>query len=97
MRSVRLTTIAAAAFALVLPLGASSSAVAAPYGLPTQPPAGEADTLRAAAPEGFFIGTAVAGGGHHLEQDYPDPFTYDEEYRQILGEQFNSVSPENQM
>jgi endo-1,4-beta-xylanase len=43
------------------------------------------------------VGTAVAGGGHHLEQDYPDPFTSDRKYRKILGQQFNSVSPENQM
>ncbi|MCE7079541.1 endo-1,4-beta-xylanase [Streptomyces sp. ST2-7A] len=53
--------------------------------------------LRGAAPEGFFVGTAVAGGGHHLDQDYPDPFTYDMKYRKILGKQFSSVSPENQM
>jgi endo-1,4-beta-xylanase len=55
------------------------------------------DRLRWAAPEGFYVGTAVAGGGHHLEQDYPDPFTSDRKYRKILGQQFNSVSPENQM
>ncbi len=54
-------------------------------------------TLRAAAPKGFYIGTAAAGGGHHLEQDYPDPFTYDREYRRILAREFNSVTPENQM
>jgi endo-1,4-beta-xylanase len=53
--------------------------------------------LRTVAPEGFFIGTAAAGGGHHLEQDYPDPFTYDRKYRRILAAEFNSVTPENQM
>jgi endo-1,4-beta-xylanase len=54
-------------------------------------------TLRQAAPRDLRIGTAVAGGGHHLEQEYPDPFTYDRPYRQVLAREFNSVSPENQM
>jgi endo-1,4-beta-xylanase len=53
--------------------------------------------LRDVAPRGFFVGTAAAGGGHHLEQDYPDPFTYDRTYRRILAAEFNSVTPENQM
>ena len=54
-------------------------------------------TLRSAAPEGFVIGTAVAGGGHHLDQPYPDPFSGDEEYRDVLAREFSSVTPENQM
>ena len=54
-------------------------------------------TLRRAAPRDLRIGTAVAGGGHHVEQNYPDPFTYDREYRRVLAREFNSVSPENQM
>ncbi|HET6529111.1 MAG TPA: endo-1,4-beta-xylanase [Actinoplanes sp.] len=54
-------------------------------------------TLRRAAPRDLRIGTAVAGGGHHLDQPYPDPFTYDQEYRRVLAREFNSVSPENQM
>ncbi|WP_437074902.1 endo-1,4-beta-xylanase [Streptomyces sp. enrichment culture] len=86
MRPVRSAIAALATAALSLPLIA-----AAPHS-DAQP-----DRLRSAAPEGFFVGTAVAGGGHHLEQDYPDPFTHDKEYRRILGRQFNSVSPENQM
>ncbi len=53
--------------------------------------------LRWAAPRDLRIGTAVAGGGHHLEQDYPDPFTYDRPYRKVLAREFSSVSPENQM
>ncbi|MCZ2819812.1 endo-1,4-beta-xylanase [Modestobacter sp. VKM Ac-2977] len=53
--------------------------------------------LRDVAPADLEIGTAVAGGGHHLEQDYPDPFTYDEEYREVLAREFSSLSPENQM
>jgi endo-1,4-beta-xylanase len=64
------------------------------------PPAqagGKDRTLRQAAPHGLRIGTAVAGGGHHLEQDYPDPFTSDRPYRQVLAREFSSLSPENQM
>ncbi|MFB9361546.1 endo-1,4-beta-xylanase [Actinoplanes nipponensis] len=53
--------------------------------------------LRWAAPRDLRIGSAAAGGGHHLEQDYPDPFTYDQPYRKVLAREFNSVSPENQM
>ena len=97
MRSLRFATVALATAALALPLlGGSASAV--PAG-PKAPPHSHtsSDPLRAAAPEGFVIGTAVAGGGHHLEQDYPDPFTYDKEYRKVLGREFSSVSPENQM
>ncbi|WP_432534768.1 endo-1,4-beta-xylanase [Kineococcus arenarius] len=55
------------------------------------------DTLRDAAPKGFFIGTAVAGGGHHAEQPYADPFAYDVEYRDRMAREFNSLSAENQM
>ena len=57
----------------------------------------EKDGLRTVAPDDLVIGTAVAGGGHHLEQDYPDPFTYDRQYRKVLAAEFDSVSPENQM
>jgi endo-1,4-beta-xylanase len=53
--------------------------------------------LRWVAPKDLKIGTAVAGGGHHLEQPYPDPFTYDRPYRRVLAREFNSASPENQM
>ena len=49
--------------------------------------------LRAVAPPDLRIGTAVAGGGHHLEQEYPDPFTYDRPYRRVLAHEFNSASP----
>lgn len=54
-------------------------------------------TLRQAAPWDFRIGTAVAGGGHHVDQPYPDPFPNDREYRRVLAREFDSVSPENQM
>lgn len=53
--------------------------------------------LRTVAPDDLVIGTAAAGGGHHLTADYPDPFTADEQYRKILAAEFSSVSPENQM
>ncbi|GAA1913917.1 endo-1,4-beta-xylanase [Streptomyces sodiiphilus] len=97
MRSVRIVTFALAA-ALAVPL-ATSTATAKPSADHEAAPHSNAkfDRLRWAAPEGFFIGSAAAGGGHHLEQDYPDPFTFDKKYRKILGQQFNSVSAENQM
>ncbi|KUL80528.1 MULTISPECIES: endo-1,4-beta-xylanase [unclassified Streptomyces] len=98
MRPLRFATAALATAALALPLLGGSASAASPAG-PKAPLHSHAspDKLRAAAPEGFVIGTAVAGGGHHLEQDYPDPFTYDQEYRKVLGREFSSVSPENQM
>ncbi|SFD54125.1 endo-1,4-beta-xylanase [Streptomyces aidingensis] len=98
MRSVRVATFALAAAALALPL-AAIPATADPGPDHRAAPHSNAkfDRLRHAAPEGFFVGTAAAGGGHHLEQDYPDPFTHDRKYRKILGRQFSSVSPENQM
>jgi len=55
------------------------------------------DGLRTVAPDDLVIGTAAAGGGHHLTAGYPDPFTYDKKYRKILAAEFSSVSPENQM
>ncbi|MEZ0160218.1 MULTISPECIES: endo-1,4-beta-xylanase [Streptomyces althioticus group] len=98
MRPFRFATVALATAALALPLLGGSASAASPAGSKAPPHAhGSHDRLRAAAPEGFVIGTAVAGGGHHLEQDYPDPFTYDKEYRKVLGREFSSVSPENQM
>ncbi|WP_211308067.1 endo-1,4-beta-xylanase [Geodermatophilus normandii] len=53
--------------------------------------------LRTVAPDDLVIGTAAAGGGHHVTAGYPDPFTHDHQYRRILGAEFSSVSPENQM
>jgi endo-1,4-beta-xylanase len=54
------------------------------------------ETLRWNAPRDFHIGVAVAGGGHHLDQPYPDPFSGDHEYRYVVAKEFNSLSPENQ-
>ncbi|MFD3626581.1 endo-1,4-beta-xylanase [Streptomyces sp. DSM 116494] len=98
MRSIRFATVALATAALALPLMAGSAAADPSAGRTAAPHShATSDRLRAAAPEGFVVGTAVAGGGHHLEQDYPDPFTYDREYRKVLARQFSSVSAENQM
>ncbi|MFD0316717.1 endo-1,4-beta-xylanase [Streptomyces flavalbus] len=97
IRPLRFATVALTAAALTLPL-LSGVATAEPSAQRKDPHShAKQDRLRAAAPKGFYVGTAAAGGGHHLEQDYPDPFTYDKEYRKILGQQFSSVSPENQM
>ncbi len=98
MRPLRFATASLAVAALALPL-MTGVATADPSPDRAAAPHSNAmfDRLRAAAPEGFVVGTAVAGGGHHLSQDYPDPFTYDREYRKILARQFSSVSPENQM
>src|SRR5690606_26975878 len=49
------------------------------------------------APADFQIGSAVAGGGHHAAQDYPDPFTSDQPYRDLLAAEFTSLTPENQL
>lgn len=82
MKPIRLATTAVAAV-LLLPVHAE----AAP----------QAPSLRDAAPEGLAVGSAVAGGGHHDEQPYPDPFTSDQPYRDVLAGEFSSLSPENQM
>lgn len=62
-----------------------------------EPETAVADTLRAAAPDGLLVGSAVAGGGHHAVQAYPDPFTSDDAYRERLGAEFSSLTPENQL
>ncbi|MEU1469402.1 endo-1,4-beta-xylanase [Streptomyces sp. NPDC005761] len=98
MRHFRFITAAFATAALTLPLVAASATADPSHGHRAAPHSNARfDQLRRAAPDGFFVGTAVAGGGHHLEQDYPDPFTSDKKYRKILGQQFSSLSPENQM
>ncbi len=88
----------AAAMAAPLPAGAAETETT-PRSSGTR--ASELDpaglTLREMAPRGFKIGTAVAGGGHHVDQPYPDPFPNDKQYRRKLGKEFRSLSPENQM
>ncbi|WP_026118969.1 endo-1,4-beta-xylanase [Nocardiopsis ganjiahuensis] len=92
MRQIRLSAAVLTALALTLPASAAAAA-------DDQPATGlhQNTALRDAAPSGFVIGSAVAGGGHHQDEDYPDPFTGDQEYRRILGEEFSSLSAENQM
>jgi endo-1,4-beta-xylanase len=92
MRAIRIVTASLVAAALSLPL--AEQGLAAP---PGGGPHAERGTLRAAAPRDLVIGSAAAGGGHHLDQPYPDPFTSDRQYRALLGGEFSSVSPENQM
>lgn len=54
-------------------------------------------SLAHAAAGSLRIGCAVAGGGHHSRESYPDPFTADTAYRELLGREFTSLSAENQM
>ncbi len=76
---------------------AGQGAVAAASGHDADATRHRGKTLREVAPKGFRIGSAVAGGGHHLQQPYPPPFTNDRTYRRILAAEFNSVTPENQL
>ena len=41
------------------------------------------------------IGNVAAGGGHHEDEEYPDPFPDDEQYREHLAEEFTSLTHEN--
>lgn len=85
------------AVALLLAGPALVAPVAAHDGPNGPAPGYEPTTLRQAAPDGFVVGTAVAGGGHHESQPYPDPFPNDRRYRHRVAKEFSSVSPENQM
>ncbi len=80
-------------------LGLLASGSAAATAAPAEQPPGleKLDSLREAAPDGLRIGGAAAGGGHHGDAGYPDPFTYDEEYRDLLAKEFSSLTPENQL
>ena len=80
-----------AALLAALPLALAGAA------LPASAATAPGDPLRVLAPEGLKIGSAAAGGGHHLEADYPDPFSSDEELQELLATEFSSLSPENQM
>ncbi|GEN78638.1 endo-1,4-beta-xylanase [Actinotalea fermentans] len=51
--------------------------------------------LRDVAPDGVVVGTAAAGGGHLGTGR--DPFQVDERYRALVGSEFSSVTPENQL
>lgn len=41
------------------------------------------------------VGNVAAGGGHHEDEDYPDPFPDDAEYRDHLAAEYNSLTHEN--
>ncbi|RRO18877.1 endo-1,4-beta-xylanase [Saccharopolyspora rhizosphaerae] len=80
------------------PLHLAATAVAAVMLLPVPAHAApQPSTLRDAAPDGLVVGSAAAGGGHHEDQPYPDPISSDQAYRDVLGREFSSLSPENQM
>jgi endo-1,4-beta-xylanase len=85
--------------AAVLPAAADTGRNASPAHASEDSSYGQAkkNGLRTVAPDDLVIGTAAAGGGHHLAAGYPDPFTSDQEYRKLLAAEFSSVSPENQM
>ncbi|MGY1671226.1 endo-1,4-beta-xylanase [Geodermatophilus sp. SYSU D00710] len=85
--------------AAVLPAAAAPAQEAPPSHANEDQSYGQAkkNGLRTVAPDDLVIGTAAAGGGHHVDAGYPDPFTYDQQYRRLLAAEFSSVSPENQM
>lgn len=89
--------------ALLLPVAAACTAdggadrATAPPDASATPQDAQPDTLRAAAPDGLLIGSAVAGGGHHADLAHPAPFTSDDAYRDRLGVEFSSLTPENQL
>ncbi|MGP9537315.1 endo-1,4-beta-xylanase [Brachybacterium sp. AOP43-C2-M15] len=63
----------------------------------TPPNSQRRGTLAHAAGDAIAIGSAVAGGGHHSDEPYPDPFTEDRTHRSLLAREFTSLSAENQM
>ncbi|GAA4520800.1 endo-1,4-beta-xylanase [Brachybacterium paraconglomeratum] len=95
------TTLAAAApsaSALAAPKSAGKGSKTPPGNGQAKPPGlAKKDNLVFAAGSTLLIGCAVAGGGHHTSQPYPDPFTADEPYREVLAAEFASLSAENQM
>ena len=88
-RSIRSVLVAAAAAALVLPLWGATAAGAAPPGISNA----DKDALRNQAPRDLAIGSAVWGQRDLVEYDRSAPT----EYQQVLGAQFSSVTPENDM
>ena len=88
-RSMRSLLVATAAAALVLPLGAVSAANATPPGFSNA----DKDALRNQAPSDLAIGSAVWGKQQLTDYDPAAPT----EYQQVLGDQFSSLTPENDM
>jgi endo-1,4-beta-xylanase len=88
-RSIRSLLVATAAAALVLPLCAATAASAAPPGFS----GADKDALRNQAPRDLAIGSAVWGERHLLDYDPASPT----EFQRVLGAQFSSITPENDM
>jgi len=97
MRTTTGTRLLCAVGLAVGALAVGAPAAAAPPGQDLPPGLAKQDSLAWLASEGLEIGGAVAGGGHHLDQDYPPPFSEDEAYRDLLASEFTSLTPENQM
>ncbi|GIG40611.1 endo-1,4-beta-xylanase [Cellulomonas phragmiteti] len=80
--------------------GCTSAADPSPTPTPTAAATAAAPpdlALRDLPRAGLAVGVAVAGGGHHAAAGYPDPFGTDEPYRDVIAEQFSSVTHENQL
>lgn len=88
-RSIRSLLVATAAAALVLPLCAATAANAAPPGFSNA----DKGALRNQAPRDLAIGSAVWGERDLLAYDPSSPT----ELQQVLGAQFSSLTPENDM
>jgi endo-1,4-beta-xylanase len=88
-RSTRLLLAVSTAAALVLPVCGPAAADAAPPSYSRS----DKSTLRAQAPKDLAIGTAVWGQKELVGYDPAAPT----EYQQVLGAQFSSLTPENDM
>jgi endo-1,4-beta-xylanase len=88
-RSLRSLLVATAAASLVVPLWAGTAANAEPPGFSHA----DKDTLRNQAPRDLEIGSAVWAQRDLLSYDPAAPT----ELQQVLGAQFSSVTPENDM
>ncbi|WP_102193681.1 endo-1,4-beta-xylanase [Microbacterium aurantiacum] len=88
-RSMRSLLVAAATASLVLPLCGVTAASAAPPGFSNA----DKSALRNQAPIDLAIGSAVWGKQQLVGYDPADPT----EYQQVLGAQFSSLTPENDM
>lgn len=88
-RSIRSFLVATATAALVLPLCGVTAANATPPGFSNA----DKDALRNQAPADLAIGSAVWGRQQLMDYDRKAPT----EYQKVLGAQFSSLTPENDM
>lgn len=88
-RSLRSLFSVTAAAVLLLPLCGVSTAYAAPPGHSNA----DKNALRNQAPKDLAIGSAVWGQKQLMDYDAADPT----QYQQVLGAQFSSLTPENDM